>query len=388
MRIAMVHDDWWPVSGGGPVHVKNLAIELAETFDDEVDIYTRSLREDGETYRCDETYASGEVRVIRQGPCTNYWAMHGRVASLFRPIPSLVRNDYDVVHGHTYLPAVPTRVGGILSRTPTVYTVHGTTLTSERQRNLTLERRLKKRLIETFVLGFEYDGVISVNKRNLDLLEENHSFVTYIPNGVDIGRFDRDESTVPGRILFLGRLAPQKRVRDLIDAFVRLASDVPNSELVIAGDGNEREELERYAAETTVSDRIEFTGLLSDEEVVEQYATAQLFVLPSVWEGHPLTLLEAWASELPVVTTDVTGIAEFVEHEKSGYLVEPKSPSALAAGIRYALKHETEALNWGKRGREIVKNEYTWQICAKRTREVYQQVTARDCGTSSETHRR
>jgi hypothetical protein len=93
MRIAMIQDDWWPRTGGGPVHVKELSTALAENFDHQIDIYTRALKKDGERYSSSEQFADGDVTLHRLAPCTEYWNPVGRVASLFTPLIAPISNN-------------------------------------------------------------------------------------------------------------------------------------------------------------------------------------------------------------------------------------------------------------------------------------------------------
>ncbi|WP_458208921.1 glycosyltransferase family 4 protein [Haladaptatus sp. NG-SE-30] len=370
----MIQDDWWPRTGGGPVHVRELAISLAEQYGHNIDIYTRALRQDGRSHTDSETYADGLVSVTRLKPCTEYWNAFGRVTSLVTPLPALLAKDYDIIHGHTFLPAVPTRFGSMLSDAATVFTVHGTAITSGVGHDTSLLGDLKLQIERQFVLEFDYDHVISVNTEHLDLLADHHSNLSPVPNGVDLDRFDVATES-EDEILFLGRLAPKKRVSDLIDAFALIAADFPKTELVIVGTGPLEEELKTQAAQYDVANRIRFEGRVSDDAIPHHYRQARLFVLPSVWEGHPLTLLEAWAAELPVITSDVEGIAEFVEHEETGYLVPPKSPEKLADALRYSLSNPEVASEWATNAYELAKAEYSWDGVAARTNEIYERIT-------------
>lgn len=378
LRVAMIQDDWWPRTGGGPVHVRKLSESLATEYGCEIDVYTRSLKSsDGEPFTGTERLAGGAVTVHRLGPCTDYWDRLGRASSLVSPILPVLRGDYDVVHGHTFLPALPTKVASTLGRIPSVFTVHGTALTSGVGHDTGGLSRLKRAAERQFLLGFDYDHVISVNEEHIGLLKGSQSNVSCIPNGVDLGRFDVDEPTVDGRIVFLGRLAPKKRVSDLIRAFDHIATDYPDAELVVVGEGPLGEELKGLAADLGVADRVTFTGRVAEEEIPGYYASAELFVLPSVWEGHPLTLLEAWAASRPVIASNVEGIAEFVDHGETGYLVESRNPTALADALRYAFDHPEEARAWGEAARERAEREFSWETAARRTRDIYDRVTER-----------
>jgi len=373
MRVAMVEDDWWPVTGGGPVHVRELSLALAEHHDCKVDIFTRALEKDGEEYRDREEYKSGAVTVHRLPPCTEYWNAIGRVSSMVTPIPELLWGDFDIIHGHTFLPAVPTRISGVLSGTPNVFTVHGTALTSGVGHDESALSGVKRRIERQFILGFDYDAVISVNNEHVDLLETGHDDVHPIPNGVDLDRFDVNEERTQD-VLFLGRLAPKKRVSDLIDAFAHVENEYPDSTLRIVGTGPKREELEEQVASLGINNRVSFEGRVPNEAIPGYYASAGVFVLPSVWEGHPLTLLEAWAASTPVIASSVEGIEEFVEHRETGYLVPSKSPDELANAIRVALDNPGEAKEWGTNARALVEEKYSWEGVADRTYELYQSL--------------
>ncbi|EMA51724.1 glycosyl transferase group 1 [Halococcus salifodinae DSM 8989] len=289
------------------------------------------------------------------------------------PIPHLLSEDFDIVHGHTFLPAVPTRAAGALTDAATVFTVHGTALTSGTGRDESALAPIKRQIERQFVLGFDYDNVISVNTEHIGLLNEHHTDVSCVPNGVDIDRFDV-ETEQRDEILFLGRLAPKKRVSDLIEAYEQVSDEFPETDLVIVGSGPKRSELDDLVETLGVSDRVRFEGRVSDEAIPRYYRWARLFVLPSVWEGHPLTLLEAWAAETPVVASDVEGITEFVEHGETGHLVPSKSPDELADGLRYALSNPATAEQWATNAHDLVERDYSWEGVAERTNRIYEQI--------------
>jgi glycosyltransferase involved in cell wall biosynthesis len=353
--------------------VKELSTALAENFEHQIDIYTRALEKDGKRCNSSEQFADGNVTLHRLAPCTEYWNPVGRIASMFTPLPRLLSNDYDVIHGHTFLPAMPTRLGKTVTDAATVFTVHGTAITSGVGRDTSKLAGVKLRIERQFVLGFDYDHVISVNNEHIGHLSEHHDDVTCIPNGVDLNRFSNDLER-GSDILFLGRLAPKKRVSDLIRAFAQVEAEFPETDLIVVGTGPREEELAELTADLNVSDRVSFEGRVPDEAVTSHYATAGVFVLPSVWEGHPLTLLEAWASGAPVIATSVEGIKEFVDHRETGYLVPPESPDELAEGLRFVLDNPKEADEWGQKARKLVEEEYSWEGVAERTHELYSDI--------------
>ena len=144
-------------------------------------------------------------------------------------------------------------------------------------------------------------------------------------------------STNQSVILSVGRLSKEKGHADLLECFRQLCEEHPHLDckLVIVGDGPERESLLANARASGVNERIVFTGQVAD--VAPFYAIADVCVLPSHSEGSPNVLLEAMAARVPVVATNVGGVPEIVEDEKSALLVPPGEPSSLAAGIARVL---------------------------------------------------
>ena len=185
----------------------------------------------------------------------------------------------------------------------------------------------------------------------------------YIQNGVDISRFQRDkfriQTFVPRTqsrgnsefriVLFVGRKNdPAKGFAILEKALELVKKEIPQIKLLVAG------------------------GDLSQEDVLQMYQKADLFVLPSLSEGFPLTLLEAWAAKLPVVATRVGELPYLIRDEINGYLVEPGSTQKLALAIVRALKNRNLA-KLGENGYNVAKH-YKWSKVAGSTLKVYESV--------------
>jgi glycosyltransferase involved in cell wall biosynthesis len=180
-----------------------------------------------------------------------------------------------------------------------------------------------------------------------------------IRNGVDLSRFGLIERSAARRTLGLpldalvvgtvGRLVPVKAHRTLIEAAARLRSADGRVRVVIAGEGPLRGDLERQIVALGLHDRVELLGHRADVEVV--LGSCDVFVLPSASEGLCNTILEAMASRLPVVATQVGGADEMVIPGETGWLVPPGSPSALAAAIAAALSDANRARVMGNAGR-------------------------------------
>jgi glycosyltransferase involved in cell wall biosynthesis len=157
------------------------------------------------------------------------------------------------------------------------------------------------------------------------------SQISCIGNGVSdtflqAGDVKREFHT-PTRLLFVGRLAVQKRPERLIEALSRMA--IPAT-LTIVGDGEDREKLEQLVHDKNLRN-VEFRGALFGEQLLQAYKDADVFVLPSDKEGMPLVALEAMATGLPIVGSDVLGITELIKD--TGVLVENPSGESFAKAI-------------------------------------------------------
>lgn len=200
-------------------------------------------------------------------------------------------------------------------------------------------------------------------------------FVT-IPNGVDPdewwspARDDRRPGARP-TVVCVGNFRARKRQRDLIHAMVLLRSRGVRTACALVGDGPLRGELEALVRELELHDVVRFLGRLSPEELPTVLHQADVFVLPSLWEGMPGSVLEAMAAGRPVVGTDVPGIRDVVVDGVTGFLVPPQSPEALASRIERLLADPVLRERMGVMGRERVVAEFSLDRMVARHADVY-----------------
>jgi glycosyltransferase involved in cell wall biosynthesis len=164
----------------------------------------------------------------------------------------------------------------------------------------------------------------------------------------------------------LGRLAPQKGY----DVLVRALAELPDVNAVIVGDGEERKRLHALATELGVSERLHILGWESDPR---NYLTSfDLFVLPSRYEGFPLSIVEAMQAGLPVVASDVGSVAEALDGERAGLLVAPDDVGALVRAIAGLLADEERRARLGAHAREVALARYTSRAMADGFMRLYE----------------
>ena len=191
-----------------------------------------------------------------------------------------------------------------------------------------------------------------------------------IPNGVDLDAFSPASELVPGlfTVAFVGRLTEEKGVPELLAAAEILAEKGVAMRFVVAGDGPLREQVESHPLLTAGT--LVYLGQQSDIQRV--YHAAHALVMPSRAEGHPLAALEAMACGLPVVASRVGGLPEIVIGGKTGTMVPPGDPEALAAALRVFAEHPALAVAMGLEGRARVEQEYFLERMLARIHDIYQ----------------
>jgi glycosyltransferase involved in cell wall biosynthesis len=173
-------------------------------------------------------------------------------------------------------------------------------------------------------------------------------------------------------LVSVGGLIPHKGHALLIDAFARVASDLPRAALMIAGDGPLRETLRRRAAESGVEARVHWLGERRD--VGTLLSAADLLVHPSLTEGLGTTLLDAASLGLPIVAARAGGIPEFVRDGETGRLVEPGNAAALAEGIARALRERDATRAMAEAARALQALSFTDRAMGGKTLACYAQV--------------
>jgi glycosyltransferase involved in cell wall biosynthesis len=163
------------------------------------------------------------------------------------------------------------------------------------------------------------------------------------------------------RLLCVGRLVPVKGFDLALRAFAQVLPRFPGARLVVAGDGPARGELERLAGALSVGSRVRFEGWVDPGDVPRLMNAATVVVISSRREGLPQVSLESGLMARPVVATRVGGLPEVVVHGRTGLLVEPESPAALADGIASVLADPGRAARMGRAARARVLDVFGWE---------------------------
>jgi glycosyltransferase involved in cell wall biosynthesis len=198
-------------------------------------------------------------------------------------------------------------------------------------------------------------------------------------SGVDAARFRPGPSGVESqllprpRVVFTGRLHPQKNLPLLLEAWTEVAWRSP-ANLILVGPGNERQTLEELAGSLGIADRVQFTGGVADP--ADYLRAADVFVLPSVAEGMSNSLLEAMATALPCVVSRIAGNTDLIDDDRNGRLVEGPDAASWSTAILELLEDTEKARRLGDEARRRIDDEFALPVVVDRYVELYRRMIA------------
>jgi len=235
------------------------------------------------------------------------------------------------------------------------------------------EGRLQ-RIVNTiyFKLGWSVPVALSpeVRRTIVSFYGLKEETVPMIYNGVDLGKCcpkDHYKLAEPAQLLHIGRFNEQKNHRGLLEAFAHIVKFHPNCCLKLIGDGNLQEEIEQYAQTLKIGEKVFFLG--SQNHIYPFLQEADIFLLPSKFEGMPMTIIEAMGTGLPIVASAVGGVPDMLEDTVSGMLTSCE-PEAVAKAALELLKSEALRKTLGTHAKEESKK-FSAEYMAQSYCEVY-----------------
>mgnify|MGYP001607633897 CR=1 FL=1 len=329
-----------------------------------------------------------ETHLIHLAPLFNLLA-------LWRLTRLLARERVTILQTHGARANFYGRIAGRLAGVPVIISTVHNSLKDYEVRSL-------RRWLYTFLLRLTLPlvhRIICVSDANRwDLIDECSAAETKtrtVYNGVDPSAFPsqphrqkvrQEFGITQGPLLVtIARLTEQKGHRYLLQTLPCLIESWPQLCCVFVGEGELRDQLHRLAVELAVERACRFVGVR--EDIADILAAADLFVLPSLSEGFPFVLLEALAMGCPVVASRVNGVPELIEDHKTGLLVPPRDPQALAAAIREVLSDPAAASKMGAEGRAVVQERFTVDQMIANTTAIFD-AALQDAGVRSPVQKR
>ena len=299
---------------------------------------------------------------------------------VYRCVRLIRQKQIDLLHAHEFNMNVYSCMASWLSNVPSIATVHGKGYYVDRWR-----RRLAYRAVASF--SFRMVAVSQDVRRFLiEQVGVKSDNLVSIYNGIDQKCFLRSEDgmqvrkdlgisdTVPV-IGTIGNLYPVKGHIYLVKAAAHVVKRFPEAVFVFAGRGALLSELQQEAGRLGIESHVRFLGFREDIPPLLQ--AMDIFVLPSLSEGLPLSLLEAMASSKPVIATNVGGIPEVIVNEETGYLVPPMDHEHLASRMILLLGDKAKAQHLGRNGRNRVCEKFLLEQMVSAYEDLYDSASVK-----------
>lgn len=278
--------------------------------------------------------------------------------------------EFDVVHVHAArdLVTLPAARIALRREVPVVVQTHGMIDESDNPLASPLDAALTRPVLQaarcvTYLTPQE--------RASLDAVSHGRARLEELVNGVPFGPSASDRVAGPAHVLFLARLAPRKRPVAFVEAATVLAREFPDARFTLLGpDEGEGDAVDAAIASSGFADRIRWEGAVPMEATIERMREATLYVLPSVDEPYPMSVLEAMSVGLPVVVTDTCGLATFVTEHDAGAVVDASLGSLIEA-LRELLRDPGAAAHKGARARAAVAAERSMSAVAERLELLY-----------------
>lgn len=361
MKILMLTDYFYPHIGGVEKVVLDLSCRLVN-HGHEVMVLTFNIPQTKEKENFHgikivriKAYDFSKVIGFQCAISVNIFSKLKKIVNEFKP---------DIIHTHNHF-FFNTLVGMLVKKyhnISTITTIHNGSLKDVPGKLLIFIKTYEKiicRLInnnsELVIVGSQQ---LFENGKKLGI---DSNKMVIIPNAVDLSffRHNRTYSHSPRKVLFVGRLFSLKGPHLLIEAARLVIKKIPDTQFLIVGNGPMRKQLVNLVKSYNISKNVVFCGEL--EDVREKMKESDLYVRPSLLEGFPYGVLEAMASGLPVLATNIGGTTDLLTHEKTGYLVNPGNIIELANAIIKLLSNSDALKTIANSGLELVEK-FSWNV--------------------------
>jgi len=289
------------------------------------------------------------------------------------------KENFDVLHVHWPVPhAWFGYIGKVTTKAKMVTTFYGA--------ELALAKRYP--FVKNFVRWStkKSDKVIAISSFTKDeIMRITHVQPEVIPYGAPLEVAEKSSTANstkgPKIVLFVGRIIERKGLPYLIEAMSKVVAEI-EAQLVIVGEGDRREELERMVGDKGLEETVIFAGRIPTGHLQELYEKCEVFVLPSIvdsrgdTEGLGVVLLEALAYKKPIVATDVGGIGDVIKNERTGLLVPQKDPGALSNAILRLLRDRELATRLGNEGHRYAREYFSWDRILSKLESLYNSNTS------------
>jgi glycosyltransferase involved in cell wall biosynthesis len=393
LNVCFVTPEYFPISGGTGAYVYYLSHSL-QKLGHNVHVVARHSEDSEDTVNGIKVhYIKGTGNAL-----TRYWRFARSASNKIEELNKQI--GFDVIHAN--LPLVPSFAIPKDSAKALVCAVHSTwkgeaivtrrsnpkELNPNEKMMLRFNRVLRR--YETQLMK-QSDALIAVSRYTVGELTELYGIgaekIHVIYNGVDVNKFkprpDRAElrrefglEEEKKIVLFVGRLYHRKGLEILLRSIPPVIQEFGDVKFAISGTGFKKKEqsLRDLAKQLDIEDTVKFLGYVPDEKLPDLYSASDIFVLPAIYENFPFAILEAQATGLPVISTKVGGIPEFLADNENGFLIDPGDPAQLTQRVLALLQDPKLAEEMGRRGRKLIEEKFAWRLITGQVIDLYSKL--------------
>lgn len=368
MRVLMIFGDpMVETYGGVENHVEGLTKALSARKD--IELQTLDLSREA---ALDHIRFGEGSSLARGGKASSIVLPMLFMLNLVRIILTTRKKAPDVVHFQTTHPLYVIAALLIQKRVAVVLTIHGYLQNESIATGISFTQRLSVLIEKLGVMNIKNLIVVAPQIGSL-VSGITDSNVYMVPNGVDLEMIDgvpQQERSYSPRLVFVGNLKKIKGVHVLLKALALVHQVEPDVNLVIIGKGPEERSLKELVTKNGLQNNVSFLGFISGEKKISILKSAQMQLVPSLWESLPIVILEGMACGKPIVASRIGGIPYVIHEGINGFLVEPGDTEQIAARILELLQDEGKRVKMGNASHEMAK-EFLWEKVADKTIAIY-----------------
>jgi len=312
-------------------------------------------------------YHSGILANLRRNKLLLFTVPFLLISQFFKIIYFIKKENIDLIHAHWFFPSgLIAGLAGKICRKQVIITAHGSDI-------FVLKGWFWNKVKKFIIFLADAISVVSPEiEKKLTRLKIGKIFI--VPMGVDVSLFklkEKQEKRNRVQLLFVGRLSIAKGIVYLIKALPVIISKFPETKLAIIGLGQEKSKFEKLVDKLNLRQNVDFLGGIDNQKLPKYYQEADIFVLPSLTEGTPVTVLEAMSCGCPVVATKVGGLPSLIKNKKNGLLVNVKSSTEISRAVIRILSENDLRDKIIREARKTVEERYNWPIIVNRFKNIY-----------------
>lgn len=340
MKLVILLDAWEPIIGGGQKLFLKLIEGLIKNHHCQITLITRNLKDkQNKPYFKNQSLLNNQFKIIRLDPATHFNNPVARFWFTFQSAFVALKHQPDLYLASSFLPGFTLQLIKLVRNTPSALVAIG----------FGAKSRFYQYLEKLITEKFKYDLLITDDYTFYQQIKSKRKTV-FIPNGVALPKKSTPSKHKKFTFLFIGRDEPRKGIPTLKQAFQKFQKLYPKTQLKLFGPNH---------------------NPVSNQKIHQELFKSHCLVLPSLKEGHPLILFEAFSHKLPVIATKVGSVPKFVSKD-TGHLIKPNDVNDLLRAMKLAYKNPSLGI-LGQNGYQLVAENYTWK---KTVNNYYQALTS------------